>query len=157
MPAVCIIFNIIKNLKCFQIIFAVNESKQPTSSIIEETITDKVTIMIIGFLAVLLAVGVLPLSILIYLSKIKTKKMDTLLKVIELGGNVDPEMMNLLNDYSGYKIDYKYGLIWLAIGIPLTLGLWMEEGLEVAVFATIPVFIGVAFLISGKYKLRESS
>lgn len=83
--------------------------------------------------------------------------MDTLLKVIELGGNVDPEMMNLLNDYSGYKIDYKYGLIWLAIGIPLTLGLWMEEGLEVAVFATIPVFIGVAFLISGKYKLRESS
>ena len=112
----------------------------------------------IGFTAVVLLLGVVPLSFLIYLHKSKTKKLDTLVKIVELGGNVDPEMMQMLGESGGsYKTDYKYGLIWLSIGLPVTLGIWMQSGFDRAVFGAIPVFIGIAFLISGKYRLRESS
>ena len=112
----------------------------------------------IGFASVILTLGVLPLSLLFYLHKIKTKKMDTLIKIVELGGNVDPEMMNMLSGSGGnYKTDYKIGMIWLALGVPITLGIWMENSYQEAVFGTIAIFIGIAFLISGKYRLRESS
>ena len=112
----------------------------------------------IGFAAVVLILGVVPLSTLIYLHKSKNKKLDTLVKVVELGGNVAPEMMQLLGERGGsYKTDYKYGLVWLSIGLPVTLGIWMQSGFDQAVFGAIPVFIGIAFLISGKYRLRESS
>ncbi len=112
----------------------------------------------IGFSAVILIFGVVPLSFMIYLHKSKTKRLDTLVKIVELGGNVDPEMMQMLGDRAGsYKTDYKSGLIWLSIGLPVTLGIWMQSGFEQAVFGAIPVFIGIAFLLSGKYRLRESS
>ena len=112
----------------------------------------------IGFASVILTLGVLPLSLLFYLHKIKTKKMDTLLKLVELGGNVDPDMMKMLSDGGGnYKTDYKIGMIWLALGVPVSLGIWLESGYQEAVFGTIAIFIGIAFLISGKYRLRESS
>ncbi len=112
----------------------------------------------IGFASVILTLGVLPLSLLFYLHKIKTAKMDTLLKLVELGGNVDPDMMKMLSEGGGnYKTDYKIGMIWLALGVPISLGIWLESGYEEAVFGTIAIFIGIAFLISGKYRLRESS
>ena len=112
----------------------------------------------IGFAAVVLIFGVMPIGFMIYLHKSKTKKLDTLVKIVELGGNVDPEMMQILGERGGsYKTDYKYGLIWLSIGLPVTLGIWMLSGFGQAVFGAIPVFIGLAFLISGKYRLRESS
>ncbi len=112
----------------------------------------------IGFAAVILSIGVLPLSLLFFIHKIKAKKMDTLIKIVELGGNVDPDMMKMLSGGEGnYKTDYKIGMIWLALGVPITLGIWLESGYEEAVFGTIAIFIGIAFLISGKYRLREPS
>lgn len=114
--------------------------------------------IVIGFTAVLLILGVLPLSLLFFLHKMKTKKMDTLIKIVELGGNVDPEMMKMLSQGGGnYKTDYKIGMIWLALGVPITLGIWLESGYEEAVFGSIAIFIGIAFLIAGRYRLRESS
>ena len=114
--------------------------------------------IVIGFTTVLLTLGVLPLSLLFFLHKMKTKKMDTLIKIVELGGNVDPEMMKMLSEGGGnYKTDYKIGMIWLALGVPITLGIWLESGYEEAVFGSIAIFIGIAFLISGRYRLRESS
>lgn len=113
--------------------------------------------LIIGFLAVFLIFGAIPLSILVFIHKIKTKQMDTMVKISELGGQVDPETIRLLSGSAGtYKTDYKNGLIWLAIGLPLTLGLVLEDGIAGATFGTIPVFIGIAFLIAGKFRLRDS-
>ncbi|MEP5766695.1 MAG: DUF6249 domain-containing protein [Halieaceae bacterium] len=110
----------------------------------------------IGLMAVSLLFGLIPVTLLVFLHKVKTKKMDTLVKLVELGGNVDPEMMRMLSEGAGgYKMDYKWGLIWLAIGVPLALGVWRVAGTEVAAFALIPVFIGIAYLVSGKYRLRE--
>ena len=113
--------------------------------------------MAIGFLSVTLIFGLIPVGTFMYLHKLKTKKMDTLVKLVELGGNVDPDMMKMLNEGSGgYKLDYKWGLVWLAIGIPVTLGIWITASASGAVWGLIPVFIGIAFIISGKYRLRES-
>ena len=111
----------------------------------------------IPILSIILIFGVLPTVTLFYLHKIKSKKLNTLIKLAELGGSVDPEMMKMLETGGkpGYKSDYKWGLIWLAIGIPITIGLMSIEGAQGVSFAMIPMFIGFAYLISGKLRLNE--
>ncbi|PCJ16804.1 MAG: hypothetical protein COA96_18200 [SAR86 cluster bacterium] len=100
----------------------------------------------------------LPLAIMFFSNKNKTKKLDTLVKIVELGGNVDPETLKMLNGSSGsYKTDYKKGLIWLAIGVPLTIGIWIDSGAQEAVLGIIPVFIGLAYFVAGKYRLSDPS
>lgn len=111
----------------------------------------------IGAISIIFSLGVLPLSILYFISKVSAKKLDTIIKVVELGGNVDPNMMKMLSGRNlNYKSDYKFGLIWLAIGVPLVIGIWLNSGASEAVFASIPALIGIAYLVSGKYRLRES-
>jgi len=113
--------------------------------------------LFIGLISVILSIGVLPLSILYFIHRVKAKKLDTIIKVVELGGTVDPEMMKILSQSSAsYKTDYKYGLIWLAIGIPLFAGIGLQNGMGEAIFGSIPLLIGVAYLISGKFRLREA-
>ena len=110
----------------------------------------------IGLIAILLLFGLIPVISMVYLHKIKTKKMDTLIKLSELGGSVDPELMKMLSEGGGtYKTDYKWGLIWLAIGIPVVIGMLTIPDAEGVAFTAVPVFIGIAFLISGKLRLRE--
>jgi len=44
----------------------------------------------------------------------KAKKLDTIIKVVELDGTLDPDMMKMLSDSNtgaSYKTDYKYGFI----------------------------------------------
>lgn len=111
----------------------------------------------IATVSIIFSLGVLPISILYFIHRVKAKKLDTIIKVVELGGNVDPEMMKMLSASGvSYKTDYKYGLIWLAIGIPLMGGIWLESGIGEAIFGSIPLLIGIAYLISGKFKLREA-
>ncbi len=112
----------------------------------------------IGILAVALLFGLLPLTGGIVLVKLRARRMDTLVKLVELGAPLDAETIKALSGgESSYKTDYKWSLIWLAIGIPVTLGLWVEIGGEEAVWGLIPVFVGIAYGIAGKLRLRESS
>ena len=112
--------------------------------------------LILGGLSIFLIFGVIPIGILLYAHKQKTKRMDTLIKLAEMGGTVDPETMEMLTGGAGtYKTDYKSGLIWLAVGLPLSLGMYYEEGISAATFGFIPVLIGAAYLISGKLRLRD--
>jgi hypothetical protein len=111
--------------------------------------------LLIPIFGIVFSLGVLPLSIVYFANRGHDKKMDTIAKVVELGGTLDPEMMKMLTGNSvSYKTDYKSGLIWLAIGLPLFLGIWLESGASEAIFGSIPALIGVAYLISGKYRLR---
>lgn len=111
----------------------------------------------IAIVSILMSLGVLPIAILYFIHRVKAKKLDTIIKVVELGGSVDPEMLKTLGDSGGnYKTDYKYGLIWLAIGLPLFGGIWLEAGFAEAIFGAIPVLIGLAYLVSGKLRLREA-
>ena len=103
-----------------------------------------------------LGLSVVAVGILFVYYRTKAKKLDTLVKVAELGGSIDPDMMKMLSEGGGgYKADFKAGLIWLAVGIPLTLGMFQDGGVEDATFGLIPVFVGIAYLIAAKYRLRE--
>ena len=53
--------------------------------------------------------------------KLKEKKLETIVKIVESGDEVKPEMIRLLGQKSGPINDLRKGLIWLAIGLPLTL------------------------------------
>ena len=92
---------------------------------------------------------------LLYSGRKATKKLDTLVKIVELGGKVEPEMLEMLNEPMGPDADLRKGLIWLAVGIPLTLGLLATGDDAPWVFGLIPVFVGVAYLIIMKISLNK--
>ncbi|PCI75468.1 MAG: hypothetical protein COB20_12840 [SAR86 cluster bacterium] len=111
--------------------------------------------ILIPVLGIIFSLGVLPLSILYFINRGQDKKLETIIKVVELGGAVDPQMLKMLGDsHKDYKSDYKAGLIWLAIGLPVFAGIWLESGASEAIFGSIPALIGAAYVISGKYRLR---
>ena len=112
----------------------------------------------IPVLAILILFVVFPAICLFYLHNVKTKKLATMVKLAELGGTVDLEMMKMLEPRSnpGYKDDYRVGIIWLAIGVPIVIGLMTTAEVEGIAFYLIPTFIGIAYLISGKLRLRET-
>ncbi len=118
--------------------------------------------IVIGIVAVLLSLGGPILAFYLFLhfsNKNKAKKMDTLVKLIEHGAEVDPELLKMLDEPSGPKADLRKGVVWLAIGIPLTVALFFVNGgeeWEVGLFGLIPVFIGIAYLIVMKYGHDES-
>ena len=118
--------------------------------------------IVIGIVAVLLSLGGPILAFYLFLhfaNKNKAKKMDTLVKLIEHGTEVDPELLKMLGEPSGPKADLRKGVVWLAIGIPLTVALFFVNGgeeWEVGLFGFIPVFIGIAYLIVMKYGHDES-
>ncbi|MEE4660353.1 MAG: hypothetical protein V2J89_07785 [Halieaceae bacterium] len=57
---------------------------------------------------------------------------------------------------ASYKTDYKWGLLWLATGISVTAGLWIESGINTAVWGLIQIGIGIALLVANKMRLKES-
>jgi cadmium resistance protein CadD (predicted permease) len=111
----------------------------------------------IGFAAVLLIFGVIPVTAGIVYIKLRARQMETLVKLSEQGAALDADTIRLMSGAStSYKTDYKWGLLWLALGIPVCLGLFVDDGLADAVWGLIPVSIGIAFMIAGKMRLRET-
>jgi hypothetical protein len=114
--------------------------------------------ILIPIIAIIFVFGgaVLSIYLILLFSGRKTdKKLDTLVKLVEHGGQVEPEMLDMLNEPTGPDADLRKGLIWLAIGIPLTLGLAMTGNATPWVFGLIPVFIGGAYLIVMKITLDK--
>ena len=95
--------------------------------------------------------------ILLFSGRKTAKRLDTLVKVVEAGGKVEPEMLEMLNEPVGPDADLRKGLIWLAVGIPLTLGLMMTGDDAPWVFGLIPVFVGGAYLIVMKIALDKKA
>lgn len=89
--------------------------------------------------------------------KTKAKKLDTLRVIIETNVEVDPSVIKALSSSGSAKSDIKFGLVWLGIGISFTVYLWATSSLSEALVGTIAIFIGMALLISGKYKLSDPS
>ena len=95
----------------------------------------------------------LPSSIYLFLlfaNKRLALKTETLIKIVETGATIEPDMLQVLNEPSGPTADLRKGLIWLAIGIPAVFGLLMLPEGPPWVLGLIPVFIGLAYLIMMK-------
>ena len=103
-----------------------------------------------------LSIVVMVLSILVYLYFSRSKKYEAMLRIAELGDSANEKLLDAFGKTKGnYKTDYKIGLIWLAIGVPTTLALLMREGLSSALIGSILIFVGIAYIVSGKYRWRE--
>ncbi len=109
----------------------------------------------IGLTAVLLIFGVIPVMVGLVLYKLRARQMETLVKLTENGASIDQDTIRLMSGAGNYKTDYKWGLLWLALGIPVTAGLWVTSSFAEAVWGLLPVGFGIAFLIAGKMRLRE--
>ena len=83
------------------------------------------------------------------------KQLDTIVKLAEQGGEVKPDMLKFLSREGGTTADLRKGLIWIGIGLPLTLGLLANIGVHAAVFGLAPVFIGFAYLAVRKYGYKN--
>lgn len=94
--------------------------------------------------------------VLLYSGRKTTKKLDALVRIVELGGKVEPEMLEMLSGPVGPDADLRKGLIWLAVGVPFTLGLLMTGDGAPWVFGLIPVFIGAAYLAIVKISLDRN-
>ncbi len=109
-----------------------------------------------ALVALFMLFGVFPAILTFFTFKIKSKKMDTIVKLAKLDGKVNLSMLKLLIDGVGsYKKDYKIGLIWLAIGMPFVILVFRTNFGEFVILSLLPLFIGIAYLISGKFRLRE--
>jgi hypothetical protein len=115
--------------------------------------------ILIPIIAIIFVFGGAVLSIyliLLFSGRKTSKKLDTLVKLVEHGGKVEPEMLEMLNEPMGPEADLRKGLIWIAIGVPLTLGLAMTGDGVPWVFGLIPVFIGGAYLLVMKITLDKN-
>jgi hypothetical protein len=64
--------------------------------------------------------ALIPLGIIYSRYKIKIRRYDMLVKMAELGREIDPEILDNLGDkQKTYKDDYRSALIWVACGIPI--------------------------------------
>ncbi len=112
----------------------------------------------IGMAATVLIFGVIPVTAALFFYKMRARQMDALLKLAESGAQLDPETIRLMTGASSsYKTDYKWGLIWLALGLPVTIALWVTSGPAEAIWGLVPFAFGVAFLIAGKLRLRGAA
>ena len=113
---------------------------------------------IIGLAAVLLLFGLIPVTVGTVLYKIRARRLETLVKLVENGATIDAETIRLMGGHTAtYRTDYMWGMLWLAVGLPVLIGVWVQVGIGFAVWGLIPVFIGLAFLAAGKLRLRETT
>ncbi len=85
-----------------------------------------------------------------YLTNIK--KMETLLKLAESGADIKADTVKLLSTQAGPINDLRRGAIFIAISLPIILGLSLGQNyVEAAVFGGIPLCIGLAYMIVLKY------
>lgn len=79
---------------------------------------------------------------------VKVKRLDTLIKLAESGGEIKPEMVALLSQEGSAIRDLRKGLFAMALGIPIAIGCMVLDQPAMAAFGGgIPLLIGVAYLV----------
>jgi len=119
----------------------------------EEQIMDnpsEVFVVIITIISLVVVFGT-PIMVFYLFYLAKRRKLETIIKLVELGGELKPEMLAMLEPNKGPVTDLRAGLVWLAVGIPLTLGLLFSSGANTAVYGLIPILIGLAYLAMMKF------
>lgn len=110
-------------------------------------------------LRVILVWGVIPIVIALYFYKSRANKHEAMIKLIESGGDINPELLeSFMGRRKTYKDDFRRGIIWLAIGFPSVVGALLtaeDDSVAAAAFLSIFIFVGLGYLLSGKLRLRE--
>jgi len=90
-----------------------------------------------------------------YLTRIK--RMDTIVKLAENGGEVKAEMIRMLGYEGGPTNDLRKGLVFIALSLPVLLGFVVAGRYELAVFiGGIPLCVGLAYLAVMKFGYRHN-
>jgi hypothetical protein len=90
--------------------------------------------------------------------KTRVHKMETVVKLAASGGEVKAEMIRMLGQEGGPQSDLRKGLIYLAIAIPVLLGLLIQKQYAIAVIlGGVPLCVGLAYLIVMKYGYTHDS
>lgn len=96
------------------------------------------------------------LAILAYLYVSKVKRYEVMLRIAELGENVDERVITALEKgQRSHKDDYRSALIWIAVGIPIAIAIWGTSVDSERYLGFIPILISFAYLVSGKLRLRD--
>ena len=91
-----------------------------------------------------------------YLQRIK--ELETLVKLSEGGHEVKLDLLALLQPVRPPRNDARRGLIFLAVGIPLTTAMAIDGSYVMAVLlGGIPLLIGAAFLLMAKLDTSRAS
>jgi len=96
------------------------------------------------------------LAFFYYRYKVKTKRYEAMIRIAEIGGKVDSELLSSLGDKQRtQRDDFRSAVIWCAVGLPIFVGGSLEEReLSSSILFAIPLFISTAYYIIAKYKLR---
>ena len=90
--------------------------------------------------------------------KTRLRKMETVVKLAENGGEVNVDMLKMLGQEGGPTSDMRKGLIFIAIGVPVLLGLLAQGMTTVAVLlGGVPLCVGLAYLAVMKYGYTDAS
>lgn len=80
------------------------------------------------------------------------KKLETLVKLAENGTNVNADTLSLLSRETGPVNDFRRGVIFIAISIPVIISLLISERYDLAILlGGIPLCVGAAFLMINRY------
>ncbi|HDZ10234.1 DUF6249 domain-containing protein [Pseudohongiella sp.] len=93
------------------------------------------------------------LIVFLYLRHLgQVRKMDTVLKLAEHGGQVTDQMLQLLGENNKAVNDMRKGLILIAISLPVILGFIVQGNWTAAIFVGgILLCAGLAYLVVMKY------
>jgi hypothetical protein len=90
--------------------------------------------------------------------KTRVRKMQTIVKLAESGGVVNTDMIKMLGQEGGPVSDLRKGLIFIAIAIPVLLGLLIQGEYAIAVvLGGVPLCVGLAYLVVMKYGYTDDS
>lgn len=110
------------------------------------------------FIVAIIFIMALPIGLLYSRYLIKIKRYDALIRIAELGTTLDPQVLEGLGEkQKTYKDDYRTGIVWTAVGLPIVVGGGMEQGsISGIILLSVFLCIGIGYFISGKLRLRES-
>lgn len=78
--------------------------------------------------------------------------METLVKLAENGTDINADTLSLFSRETGPVNDFRRGVIFIAISIPVIISLLIAERYDLAVLlGGIPLCVGAAFLLVNRY------
>lgn len=90
--------------------------------------------------------------------KTRVRKMNTVVKLAESGGEVKAEMIKMLGQEGGPTSDMRKGVILVALSLPIIVGLLIAgEYVTAVILGGIPLCVGLAYLAVMKYGYTDES